>query len=145
MKNATGERTKRDVADRLHSVAIHLLRRVRNDDPASGLSPSRLSALSVVIYAGPIRLSDLAAAEQVRPPTMTRLIQGLEDDGLVRRKSVSDDARAWSIEATAKGKRVLESARERRLAKLGSLLSQLSNNEISRIEESLGALEKVIE
>ena len=73
------------VADRLHSAAIHLLRSLRREDDAVGLSAPRLSALSVVVFAGPITLGALAAAEQVRPPTMTRLVQALEAEGLVER------------------------------------------------------------
>ena len=65
------------LADRLHSLAIHLLRAVRSSDDVSGLSGPRLSALSVIIYAGPISLTDLADAEHVTSPTMTRLVQAL--------------------------------------------------------------------
>ncbi len=60
--------THHAVADRLHSAAIHLLRRLRRTDEATGLSPARLSALSVVVYAGPRTLGELAGIEQVRPP-----------------------------------------------------------------------------
>ena len=79
------QRPNEEVADRLHSAAIHLLRRVRVRDAESGLTPSRLSALSVIVFAGPIRVGDLATAEQVRPPTISRLVKELETDGLVRR------------------------------------------------------------
>src|ERR671933_1067936 len=73
-------------ADRLHSAAIHLLRRVRRQDDASGLTAPRLSALSVIVFGGPLTLGALAAAEQVRPPTMTRIVQALEEAGLVVRE-----------------------------------------------------------
>src|SRR5215218_8569721 len=72
-----------DVADRLHSAAIHLLRRLRVQDAATGVSGPRLSALSVLVFGGPRTVSALAAAEQVRVPTMTRLVQGLKREGLV--------------------------------------------------------------
>src|SRR6476646_4707632 len=72
-----------DLADRLHSVAIHILRRLRREDDASGLPAPQLSALSVIVFGGPITLGALAAAEQVRPPTITRLVATLEDAGLV--------------------------------------------------------------
>src|SRR3712207_2008290 len=81
------------VADRLHSAAIHLLRRLRRADEASGLSGPKLSALSVIVYGGPITLGDLAAAEQVRPPTMTRIVRELEAAGLIRRSADSEDRR----------------------------------------------------
>ena len=75
----------RAVADRLHSAAIHLLRRLRSEDAASGLTAPRLSALSVLVFGGPRSIGDLAAAEQVRPPTISRLVRELERDGLVTR------------------------------------------------------------
>ena len=73
------------MADRLHSAAIHLLRRLRVEDEALGISAPRLSALSVLVFAGPRRVGELAEAEQVEPPTMTRLVDGMERDGYVAR------------------------------------------------------------
>src|SRR4051812_49977548 len=81
------------LADRLHSAAIHLLRHLRKEDDASGLSAPRLSALSVVVFGGPLSLGALARAEQVRPPTMTRIVTGLQRDGLVTRKGDLRDRR----------------------------------------------------
>ncbi|CAA9348463.1 MAG: hypothetical protein AVDCRST_MAG40-2756, partial [uncultured Gemmatimonadaceae bacterium] len=81
------------LADRLHSAAIHLLRWLRREDGAAGLSGPRLSALSVVVLAGPLTLGELAAAEQVRPPTMTRLVDALAAEGLVRREPDACDGR----------------------------------------------------
>src|SRR5690349_19544850 len=106
------------VADRLHSAAIHLLRRLRREDDASGLSAPRLSALSVVVFGGPTTLGALAAAEQVRPPTMTRVVQSLEHDGLVKRESVEGDARSVLITATPRGVRLLREGRARRVKRL---------------------------
>src|SRR5512134_1777173 len=75
-------------ADRLHSAAIQLLRRLRREDNRWGLSAPRLSALSVLVFGGrPLTLGELANAEQVRPPTMTRLVSALESQGLVSRAS----------------------------------------------------------
>src|SRR5215475_8975886 len=75
-----------DLADRLHSAAIHLLRLVRGQDAAAGIGPARLSALSVIVFAGPLSLNDLARAEQVRPPTVSRIVDALETEGLARRR-----------------------------------------------------------
>src|SRR5713101_363659 len=96
------------VADRLHSAAIHLLRRVRKQDAATGEGPARLSALSVLVFGGPMTLGQLAAAEQVKPPTMTRIVTGLESSGLAERAVDSKDARRVSIRATPKGVRLLQ-------------------------------------
>ncbi|MDQ3698433.1 MAG: MarR family transcriptional regulator, partial [Gemmatimonadota bacterium] len=103
-------------ADRLHSVAIHLLRRLRREDDRSGLSAPRLSALSVIVFGGPLTLGELAALEQVRPPTMTRLVSALESDGLVVREADARDGRLTRVRATARGRTLLTRARARRVA-----------------------------
>ena len=97
-------------ADRLHSAAIHLLRRLRREDAQSGLSAPRLSALSVLVFGGPLTLGELANAEQVRPPTMTRLVTALEADGLVTREPDASDGRLTRV--------YLEGALERALRPL---------------------------
>src|SRR5271170_1695702 len=81
------------IADRLHSASIHLLRRVRKQDAATGEGPARLSALSVLVFGGPMTLGELAAAEQVRPPTMSRIVTGLEHSRLAERLTDAGDAR----------------------------------------------------
>ena len=91
------------LAERLHSAAIHLLRRLRAEDDASGLTAPRLSALSVLVFGGPRTVGELARAEQVRAPTISRLVAGLERDGLVRRERDPDDARVQRIRATRAG------------------------------------------
>src|SRR3954468_23413000 len=106
------------VADRLHSAAIHLLRRLRTEDTASGLTAPRLSALSVIVFGGPLTLGALAAAEQVRPPTMTRLVAALEGAGLVTREPDPGDPRQVLLRATPAGRRLLEEGRVRRTATL---------------------------
>ena len=116
----------RVVADRLHSAAIHLLRRLRVEDKAMGLTPPRAAALSVLVFRGPVTMSDLAEAEQVRPPTMTRLIDGLERRGLVRRVSHAEDGRVQLVEATAAGKRLLQKGRARRVERLRQGIAHLS-------------------
>src|SRR5262245_11051379 len=96
---------RREVAGRLHSAAIHLLRVARTVDGESGLSPSRLSALSVLVFGGPRTIGGLATAEAVRSPTMTQLVNGLESDGLVRRRPASTgDGRRVVVEATPAGR-----------------------------------------
>src|SRR5712671_7452918 len=91
------------VADRLHSAAIHLLRRVRKQDAATGEGPARLSALSVLVFAGQKTLGELAAAEQVKPPTVSRIVAGLKSSRLVETTADAHDARRKQIHATSKG------------------------------------------
>jgi len=119
----------RAVADRLHSAAIHLLRRLRVEDKAMGLSGPRTSALSVIVFRGPVTMSALAEAEQVRPPTMTRLVDGLERRGLVRRVSHAADGRVQLVEATAAGKRLLNTGRARRVARLMRDIAHLAGED----------------
>src|SRR5436305_1051874 len=101
-----------DLADRLHSTAIQLLRLVRVD-AATGIAPARLSALSVLVFGGPMSLNRLAQAEQVRPPTMSRIMDALESEGLARRTTDKHDRRAVVIEATEKGTLILRQGRKR--------------------------------
>jgi len=119
----------RMVADRLHSAAIHLLRRLRVEDKAMGLSAPRASALSVLVFRGPVTMSALAEAEQVRRPTITRLVDGLERRGLVRRVNDPADGRVQLVEATAAGKRLLQRGRARRVERLMRGVAQLSEED----------------
>jgi DNA-binding MarR family transcriptional regulator len=118
MKLASRQAPARTIADRLHSAAIHLLRRLRVEDKAMGLTAPRASALSVLVFRGPLTMSQLAEAEQVRRPTITRLVDGLERRGLVRRVSHADDGRVQLVEATAAGRRLLQKGRARRVERL---------------------------
>lgn len=129
------------LADRLHSLAIHLLRRIRRDDEAAGLSAPRLSALSVVIYRGPISLSELAKAEGVTAPTMTRLVQALVRAELVEKSVAESDNRVVLLRATDAGRRTLDRARVRRLAALEELLQRLGPEDTALVERAVGTLE----
>ena len=131
-----------ELADRLHSVAIHMLRALRVEDEASGLSPSRLSALSVVVFAGPLRLSDLATKEGVSAPTMSRLARALEADGLIQRQPDPDDGRSALFEATSVGRRLLDEARQRRLERLAGGLEGLDQHSITQLRAAVALLEE---
>jgi DNA-binding MarR family transcriptional regulator len=133
-----------DLADRLHSTAIHLLRLVRVRDAASGISPARLSALSVIVFGGPVSLNDLARAEQVRPPTASRIVDALETAGLARRRVNEQDRRAVLIEATEKGAAMLKQGRKRRVRFLASRLSRLSRAERRDIDRAVQAIQKAM-
>jgi DNA-binding MarR family transcriptional regulator len=131
------------VADRLHSAALHLLRRLRTEDDALGVSPPRLSALSVVVYAGPIGIGMLAATEGVAAPTMTRLVDGLERDGLVSRGPDPADARGVLVRATVKGQRTLAKGRSQRVRALAGGLERLSREELAAITRGAELIERV--
>jgi len=131
-------------ADRLHSAAIHALRHVRREDPASGLSAARLSALSVLVFGGAKTLGELAAAEQVRPATMSRIVQALEQQGHVRRERDPLDGSVARLRATAKGERVMQLGRRRRVERLAALLDQLEPEEVERVREAAELVERAL-
>jgi DNA-binding MarR family transcriptional regulator len=129
-----------ETADRLHSAAIHLLRRLRVRDRESGVGPAQLSALSVLVFGGPRSLGELADAEQVRPPTMSRIVAGLESAGLVRRHA-TEDGRRVRLEASTKGTKILQEGRKRRVESLAKAVSSLSEEE----QQKLGALTDLLQ
>src|SRR3954471_9374068 len=133
-----------EAADRFHSAAIHALRHVRREDPATGLGPARLSALSVLVFGGPRTLGELAAAEQVRPPTMTSIVRALEDGGYVRRESDPNDGRIARVSATPKGNQVLQRGRRRRVERLGRRLAKLDPSEVETIRHAAELVERAL-
>src|SRR3984885_12781359 len=130
------------IADGLHSAAIHLLRRVRKQDAASGEGPARLSALSVLVFGGPKTLGELAAAEQVKPPTMSRIVAGLARSRLIEIKPDAHDARRLRIRATAKGGRLLQRARQLRVSELARHLDTLPTAELTELARGVEILRK---
>jgi DNA-binding MarR family transcriptional regulator len=144
-QESTSNNAPLGIADRLHSAAIHLLRRVRKQDVATGQGPARLSALSVLVFGGPKTLKELAAAEQVKPPTMSRIVAGLRRSRLVEITSDPDDARRMRITATPKGTRLLEKGRELRIHYLAALLARLTAEELSRLGEAVEILRRLLE
>jgi len=133
-----------ELADRLHSSAIHLLRQVRVQDSATSLAPARLSALSVLVFGGAMSLNELARAEQVRPPTMSRIVDALESEGLIRRTVNQQDRRAVVLEATEKGTAILWQGRKRRVKFLAKHLSRLSEQERKQISDAIKAIQKAM-
>jgi DNA-binding MarR family transcriptional regulator len=131
-------------ADRLHSAAIHLLRRVRQQDAASGVGPGQLSALSVLVFAGPRTLGELAAAEQVKPPTMSRIVAGLKRSRLVEITRDPHDARRMRIRASAKGTRLLKQGRRRRIEYLAAHLGDLTRDELGQLGVAAHILERLL-
>ncbi|HEX8805793.1 MAG TPA: MarR family transcriptional regulator [Candidatus Aquilonibacter sp.] len=138
-------RSKREVADRLHSSAIHLLRRLREVDAESGIGPGRLSALSVLIFRGPASVRELADIEMVRPPTMSEIIHGLEAGGLASKSPNPKDARGVIVRATSRGERLLQAARSRRIDGFESILAQAKPHELKTLDEAGAILERLLQ
>ena len=133
---------KSDVAHRLHSAAIHLLRRVRKDDPLMELTPARASVLSVLVFGGPRTAGELTETEQVAAPTMTKLINGLVRDGYVRKRRHPEDGRAVVITATPRAVRALEDGRRRRVELVQALFRDLSSEEWQVLDRAASIIEK---
>ncbi|MGA7202673.1 MAG: MarR family transcriptional regulator [Candidatus Cybelea sp.] len=128
------------MAERLHSAAIHVLRHARQADRQRAMGPAQLSALSVLVFGGPCNLRELADAEQVAPPTITRIVAALRRGGYVRLAPSPDDARSSIVEATAKGTAALEKARAARLDLIDGLLSRSQNADIALLGKALAAI-----
>ena len=131
------------VADALHSAAIHLLRGVRKEDEATGVGPAQLSALSVLVFAGAMRLTELAVIEQVKPPTMTKVISGLRGRGLVKQRADPNDGRAVRLEATGRGTRLLQQGRQRRIERLAAAFSTLGPQELDVLARAAAIVERI--
>jgi DNA-binding MarR family transcriptional regulator len=133
-----------EVADRLHSAAIHLLRHARKQDVLARQGPARLSALSVLVFGGPTALGQLAAAEQVKAPTMSRIVAGLRRSGLAKIETDAKDARRIRVTATAKGERLLQEARMRRIRLLAGTLSSLNETELATLLRAAELIERAM-
>jgi DNA-binding MarR family transcriptional regulator len=132
------------LADQIHSVAIHLLRRLRVRDRESGIGPAQLSALSVLVFGGPKSLGELADAEQVKAPTMSRVVAGLQRAGLVRRHA-TDDGRRIRLEATPKGVTLMWEGRKRRVDLLANALKTLSETEREALSTGFAVLREILQ
>ena len=138
------ERHYQDMATSLHAAAIRLLRTLRREDAASGISAPRLSALSVLVFAGPMSLAELADAEQVRAPTMSRIVEALVQAGLATREPHPSNRRMVRIAATAEGKSLLEAGRERRVRALTGRIARLADSERRALARGVEILEQIV-
>jgi DNA-binding MarR family transcriptional regulator len=141
MSSENSQRLK--TADALHSAAIRLLRLVRAEDAQSGIGPAQLSALSVLVFRGEMTLGELAALEQVRPPTMSRIVDGLVQRKLAQRISAPGDRRAVKLTATAEGKRLLLAGKTRRVRALAKRMEGFADGEIKTLQAAAELLGKL--
>lgn len=131
------------VANQLHSIAIHVLRRARVTDKEGGLTPERLSLLSILAYSGPKSISELAAIEIVSLPAITRIVNYLEGLELVARDRKSDDGRIVRVTATKKGLQLMEEGRRRRVEHVADELSNLGHLELMVVAEATNLLARI--
>jgi len=133
-----------ELAARVHSAALHLLRRLSQEDRATGVSAPRLSALSVLVLGGPRTIGSLAGMEGVTPPTMTRLVAAMAADGLVERLEDPADRRLVRVQASRTGRSLLLAGRDRRVATLASLLAPLTPKERRRLDQAAAIMEAML-
>ncbi|HYV21105.1 MAG TPA: MarR family transcriptional regulator [Candidatus Bathyarchaeia archaeon] len=143
MAGRANRRRAGEVADRLHSAAIHLLRRARRTDPLTGVSPAQLSALSVLMSSSKT-VGQLAAAEQVRAPTMSRLVSEMERAGIARKVTDRDDARVVRVHATPRGLRLLSRGRDMRIEGIERLLNELDLDDLATVERAVRTIERLL-
>jgi|ERR1035438_3357022 DNA-binding MarR family transcriptional regulator len=134
-----------EVANRLHSASIHLLRHARKRDVLAKQGPARLSALSVLVFGGPMALGQLAAAEQVKPPTMSRIVAALQQSGLARIKTDAADGRRILVSPTTKGKALLRVARDRRVELVAETLGKLTASELDLLLKAAELMESALQ
>jgi DNA-binding MarR family transcriptional regulator len=131
-------------ADRLRLVIARLQRRLRRQANA-GITPSQLAVLGTLNRLGPLTLGELADAESVAPPSITRTVGGLEEKGLVERTVVSDDRRSFRLRLTPKARRLIQVIRVQRTAWIAERVAELAAADIRALERGIGALEHLAE
>ncbi|HUE08918.1 MAG TPA: MarR family transcriptional regulator [Acidimicrobiales bacterium] len=136
--------TQEEVSGRLR-IAINRLQRRLRQESLGGLSPAQASALGSVHRHGNPTLGELAAVEQVQPPTITRIVAGLAEAGMVTRVADVNDRRSARVRTTPAGERALERIRTRKNAFLRRRLDDLSADEQRRAAELVALLEHILE
>ena len=134
-----------EVADLVHSSSLRLLRLLRLQDKASGIGPAQLSALSVLVFGGPCSLKQLASYEQVRPPTMSRIVAGLQEAGFVQRRASAEDRRSIVLTPTARGRKVMQAGRKRRVCYLADRLKPMSASELGTLAGSAKIILRILQ
>ena len=132
-----------EIAALLHEQFARLTRQLRTIELPNGMTPERLSALSVIDKRGPISVTALAENEMVRPATMSRMITALVEDGLVKRADDKTDGRGVLVSTTSKGRRTFQRAQEQRLHHFAEVLESLSTEQLSAMRNLTGALERL--
>ena len=133
-----------ELASRARLAVMRLARRLRQQTDTE-VTPSQISALFATERLEPVTLGDLAAAERIQPPSMTRVVAGLEDAGLVSRESDASDRRIARLRLTADGRRVLDRSRSRKTAYLAARLRRLPQDDLDALEHAVGVIERLLE
>lgn len=125
-------------------LSVMRLARVLRQQVTGPVTPSQVSALHQIERLAPVTLGALATAERVQPPSMTRIVAGLEENGLVVREVDADDRRIARLHLTSAGRRWLERSRSRKTAYLAARLRRLSPEELDALERAVPVLEHLL-
>jgi DNA-binding MarR family transcriptional regulator len=138
---STHEAVTADLARELRETAGRLIRRLRAEP---GPPVAQMTVLSRLGRDGAASVSDLAAAEKMRPQSMAPIVRELEDAGLVQRRPDPDDGRRALVELTATGVDTLDETRARREDWLTETLDRvLDDEERARLRAALELLGRV--
>ncbi len=135
---------RHETANALHSAALRLLRRARTADASMDLDGPRASVLSVLVFAGPLSVGQLAAVEQVSAPAITKTVTALEEAGLARRARSTSDRRVVLVSATAKGRSLLERGRAARVRVVAGLLADVSEAELRALRRAAAIIGRLL-
>ena len=141
---ATAPQLSLEDADRLRLAIARLQRRMRLQANA-GITPSQLAVLGTLNRLGPLTLGELAAAESVAPPSMTRTAVALEEKELVERMVVSDDRRSVRLRLTPRARRLMQTIRAQRTAWIAERVAELEASDVRALERGIAALERLAE
>jgi DNA-binding MarR family transcriptional regulator len=135
------------LASTLRLTVARLARRVRQEGTSAGddVTASRLAALTTIEVVGPLTLGELAAIEQVQPPSMTRIVGRLEQAGLAEREVDQHDRRIVRVRVTEEGRRLLARSRTRRNAFLAKRVARLTDDERELLARAIVILDKLQE
>jgi DNA-binding MarR family transcriptional regulator len=142
MREAPQTQDPTEIAAKLRFSVTRLARLLRQQDQ-TGFAPTTLAALATIAREGPLTLGELAAAEQVAPPTITKSVAKLEDAGFVSREQDAADRRIHRVQITAEGRRQLEASRSRKTAWLATRLRQLDPEDLARLTDVLDLFEQL--
>ncbi|MDA8292681.1 MAG: MarR family transcriptional regulator [Actinomycetota bacterium] len=130
-----------DLATRLQLAIVRIHRHTRPSGVREGLSPTQLAVLGTLVHAGPQRSGDVATREGLNATLVSRVLAKLEEAGLARRSADVDDRRVARVEATARGRRLLDKEQLERASALRGEIEQLAPEHRRALADALDALE----
>ncbi len=143
MPTPPGDLRSEALAGLLRDAIGRLGRRMRADRAATDLSLGQWAALRALDIHGPMTPSELAAHERVQPPSMTRILARLEEQGYVTRTPDPVDRRQVVLAASKQGRTLLGEDRRRKDKWLSQRMRGLDADEVAALAAALPVLEKL--